>query len=83
MLAVLPQFVHPWNGSPALQFIILGATMKMTGLVILSAVALTSGAVGGWLARRGAFLVWQERLTGALMVGIGVRLFLAAVTGRR
>ncbi|MBZ9759361.1 LysE family translocator [Mesorhizobium sp. CA8] len=83
MLAVLPQFVHPWGGSPALQFIILGTTMKMMGLVVLSAVALTSGAVGGWLARRGAFLVWQERLAGALMVAIGVRLLLGAMTGGR
>ncbi|TIR15348.1 MAG: LysE family translocator [Mesorhizobium sp.] len=83
MLAVLPQFVHPWSGSPALQFIILGATMKMTGLVILGAVALTSGAVGGWLARRSFFLVWQERLAGALMIAIGVRLLLTAVGGRR
>ncbi|WP_245456486.1 LysE family translocator [Mesorhizobium sp. M2A.F.Ca.ET.043.05.1.1] len=83
MLAVLPQFVHPWSGSPALQFIILGATMKITGLVILGAVALTSGAVGGWLARRNSFLVWQERLAGALMIAIGVRLLLTAVGGRR
>lgn len=83
MLAVLPQFVHPWAGSPALQFIILGTTMKMTGLAILGAVALTSGAVGDWLARRTSFLVWQERLAGALMVAIGARLLLAAVGGRR
>ncbi|WP_292117636.1 LysE family translocator [Mesorhizobium sp.] len=83
MLAVLPQFVHSWSGSPALQFIILGATMKITGLVILGAVALTSGAVGGWLARRNSFLVWQERLAGALMIAIGVRLLLTAVGGRR
>ncbi|RWE74905.1 MAG: LysE family translocator [Mesorhizobium sp.] len=83
MLAVLPQFVHSWSGSPALQFIILGATMKITGLVILGAVALTSGAVGGWLARRNSFLVWQERLAGALMIAIGVRLLLTAVGSRR
>ncbi|RUX21472.1 LysE family translocator [Mesorhizobium sp. M2A.F.Ca.ET.042.01.1.1] len=83
MLAVLPQFVHSWSGSPALQFIILGATMKITGLVILGAVALTSGAVGGWLARRNSFLVWQERLAGALMIAIGVRLLLTTVGGRR
>ncbi|RWC91598.1 MAG: LysE family translocator [Mesorhizobium sp.] len=83
MLAVLPQFVHPSAGSPALQFIVLGATMKMTGMVVLGAVALTSGAIGDWLARRSSLLIWQQRLSGALMVAIGIRLLLAAVSGRR
>lgn len=83
MLAVLPQFVHPWAGPPALQFVILGATMKMMGMVVLGAVALTSGAVGGWLSRRSNFVVWQERLAGAIMVAIGIRLLLAVTSGRR
>jgi hypothetical protein len=34
--AILSQFVHPSAGSPALQFMILGGTMKATGLLILA-----------------------------------------------
>ncbi|TIT04277.1 MAG: LysE family translocator [Mesorhizobium sp.] len=84
MLAVLPQFVHSSTGSPAMQFIVLGATMKATGLVILGAVALASGAVGRWLARNAGFLVWQERLAGAIMIAVGIKLLLAAIIpGRR
>ncbi|TPK38646.1 LysE family translocator [Mesorhizobium sp. B2-5-3] len=83
MLAVLPQFVHPWAGPAALQFVILGTTMKMMGMFVLGAVALTSGAVGGWLSRRSSFVVWQGRLAGAIMVGVGIRLLLAVASGRR
>lgn len=35
------------------------------------------GAVGGWIACRPDDLVWQERLTGVVMVALGVRLLLA------
>nr|WP_254024877.1 LysE family translocator [Mesorhizobium ventifaucium] len=84
MLAVLPQFVHASTGSSAMQFIVLGATMKATGFLVLGAVALASGTVGGWLARNAGFLVWQERLAGAIMIAVGIRLLLAAtIPGRR
>jgi threonine/homoserine/homoserine lactone efflux protein len=55
----------------------LGLTQKATGLVVQGSVALGSGAVGGWLARRTGFLVWQARFTGLVMVGLGLRLLLA------
>jgi threonine/homoserine/homoserine lactone efflux protein len=78
MLAVLPQFVHVSAGSPATQFLVLGATMKATGLLVLGSVALASGAVGGWLARNPLFLLWQQRLAGAIMVALGLKMLLAA-----
>ncbi|WP_287381591.1 LysE family translocator [Mesorhizobium sp.] len=84
MLAVLPQFVHASTGSSAMQFVVLGTTMKATGLLVLGAVAFASGAVGAWLARNSGFLVWQERLAGAIMIAVGIKLLLAAIIpGRR
>jgi threonine/homoserine/homoserine lactone efflux protein len=61
----------------AAQLLVLGLTLKATGLVVQGSVALTSGAVGAWLGRRPRFLVWQERFSGLVMVGLGVRLLLA------
>ncbi|OHV82008.1 LysE family translocator [Rhizobium sp. LCM 4573] len=77
MLAVLPQFVHPSAGSAALQFFVLGATMKLTGLLILGAVALTSGAFKHWMSRNRSFMVWQQRIAGSIMIAFGVRLLLS------
>ena len=80
MLAVLPRFVHASAGSPALQFLIFGTTMKATGLIVLGGVALTSGAAGSWLARHTPLLVWQQRIAGTIMIGLGIRMLLAAFT---
>lgn len=85
MLAILPQFVHPSAGSPALQFVILGGSMKATGLLILGAVALTSGAFSSWLARNRPIMVWQQRIAGTIMIALGIRLLLpgdASISGR-
>jgi threonine/homoserine/homoserine lactone efflux protein len=77
MFAFLPQFVSPNRGSVAAQLLVLGLTQKATGLIVQGSVALASGSVGAWLARRPGFLIWQERFTGLVMVGLGVRLLLA------
>lgn len=77
MFAFLPQFVSPNRGSVAAQLLVLGLTHKATGLLVQGSVALASGAVGGWLARRTGFLIWQERFTGVVMVGLGLRLLLS------
>ncbi|XEN33975.1 threonine/homoserine/homoserine lactone efflux protein (plasmid) [Ensifer sp. WSM1721] len=77
MLAILPQFVQPSAGSPALQFFILGGTMKFSGLLVLSAVALTSGAFSGWLSRNTSFVLWQQRVAGSIMIALGIRLLLS------
>ncbi|WP_437409383.1 LysE family translocator [Sinorhizobium meliloti] len=74
MLAILPQFVHPSAGSPALQFAIMAGTMKATGLLILGTAALASGAFSGWLARNRPIMVWQQRIAGTIMVALGIRL---------
>ncbi|AEG09157.1 LysE family translocator [Sinorhizobium meliloti] len=79
MLAILPQFVEPSAGSPALQFFILGVTMKATGLLVLGAVALTSGTFSNWLSHSSAFVAWQQRIAGSIMVALGIRLLLSPV----
>jgi hypothetical protein len=66
----------PNRGSVAAQLLVLGLTQEATVLVVQGAVALVSGAVGGWLARRPGFLVWQERFTGLVIIGLDIRLLL-------
>jgi threonine/homoserine/homoserine lactone efflux protein len=70
MLALLPQFVTPGAAPLAMQFIVLGITMKAVGLVVLGTVAIASGSVGGWLGRRPGILAWQMRGAGLVMIGL-------------
>ena len=74
LLAFLPQFVDTARGHVTLQLLVLGVVMKLTALLVEGSIALASGAVGNWLAKRPRFVQWQVRGTGAVMVLLGIRL---------
>lgn len=76
LLAFLPQFVRPENGSVMLQFIVLGVIMRVVALAVESGLALVSGTIGGWLRRSQRLHLWLERLAGSLLVAVGLRLVL-------
>jgi threonine/homoserine/homoserine lactone efflux protein len=82
MLAFLPQFVDPAQGSVTVQLLVLGATQKATGLAVLGATAVASGTAGSFLARRPGFVIWQQRIAGAVMIALGLRLVVAGALGR-
>ncbi|MFG1698495.1 LysE family translocator [Nonomuraea sp. NPDC049309] len=50
-LALLPQFVDPRAGSPALQVVVLGLTLLLVGLISDVVYAVTAGAIGRRLTR--------------------------------
>jgi len=79
-LAFLPQFVDPRRGAPALQVLALGLLFDTTGTVVNLAVAMGSSGAATRLRRNASGVRWLERATGALFVGIGLRL---ALTGRK
>ncbi len=74
LLAFLPQFVDPDRGSITTQLVVLGIVHKAVGFCVDSGVALVSGTAGNWLRRRQAFVKWQERFVGCVLVTLGVRL---------
>ncbi len=77
MLAFLPQFVDPSsNWSVTAQLVALGTMQKLSGFAISGTVAIGAGGLGQWIARRPHLIVWQKRFTGAVMVGLGLRLAL-------
>ncbi|RPE81049.1 LysE family translocator [Vulcaniibacterium tengchongense] len=73
-LAFLPQFVHPERGLVWLQFLVLGALLALVGLCNDLALSFAVGRFGRRL--RGGAGPWTRRLTGALFVGLGLRLAL-------
>jgi threonine/homoserine/homoserine lactone efflux protein len=75
-LAFLPQFVDPARGQPLLQFLILGLTFAVLGFVGDSAVALLADGARHRLREAPAWAIWRERVTGAVLVGLGLRLAL-------
>jgi threonine/homoserine/homoserine lactone efflux protein len=40
----------------------------------LGSVAMASGTFGNWLSKHPGFIKWQERFTGVVMIGLGIRM---------
>lgn len=74
MIAFLPQFVDPNGGSVTLQLLLLGATQKMTGVLVLGSYAIASGSIGAWIMDRPRVRLWQQRIAGCFIVGLGIRM---------
>ena len=76
-VALLPQFVDRTRGNVLAQFVALGAIVAVIGLLVGLALALviTREIVRTWLwsDRAGR---WQNRVTGAVLFGLGVRVAL-------
>lgn len=77
MFTFLPLFIDPYAGPVWLQLFILGSMQKLAGVFSLGSVALASGTIGHFLHRWPDLLAWQERFTGAVLLGLGVRLLLS------
>jgi threonine/homoserine/homoserine lactone efflux protein len=71
-LAFLPQFVRPERGAVFIQFAVLGLVLATLGVIGDSIVAVIAGRTG----RKMAAGAWRERLTGSVLVALGVRLAL-------
>ncbi|MCA0046373.1 LysE family translocator [Mesorhizobium sp. B283B1A] len=82
MVAFLPQFVDPHRGFVTLQLVLLGATQKITGVLVLGTYALASGAIGAWIMRHPRARLWQQRLAGFFIIGLGVRMVIGGSTSR-
>jgi threonine/homoserine/homoserine lactone efflux protein len=77
MFTFLPLFVDPHAGPVWLQLLVLGSIQKLVGIFSLGGVALASGTVGHALHRFPKLLAWQERFTGIVLLGLGIRLLLS------
>lgn len=70
--AFLPQFIDPTKGTAAMQFLALGTLFFFLALLIDLLYAASSGAIGGWLARRPSFLRRHRYFTGSVYLALGV-----------
>jgi len=77
-LAFLPQFVDPLKGSPAVQILLLGTWFNLSGTLVNIIVALVFGRMGSWLSRSPWFTRWQGRLTGLVLLSLGLKIALGS-----
>ena len=77
-LAFLPQFIHPEKGNTAMQILLLGLWFNFSGTVVNIIVAMLFGKLGNWLSDKQAFIKWQNKVTGLLLIGLGIKVALSS-----
>jgi threonine/homoserine/homoserine lactone efflux protein len=75
-LAFLPQFVNPPRGFAFWQFLTLGVILALLDTGYETLLAIVASTLSQRLIPNPHFMLWRQRLTGAVLVGLGVRLAL-------
>jgi threonine/homoserine/homoserine lactone efflux protein len=75
-LAFLPQFVKPGAVHPTVSVFVLGLVFAGLTFLIKGPVGLAAGILSGWLRSRPASLTWLYRTSGAVLIGLGLKLAL-------
>lgn len=74
--AFLPQFVRPGAAHPTLSVFALGLAFAGLTFLVKGPVGLGAGGLSDWLRARPHALAWLYRTSGAVLVGLGLKLAL-------
>ena len=72
--AFLPQFVDPASAHPARDLVLLGVLYAVLAFPVKAGVGLVAGGLSERMARNPGALAWVNRASGAVLVGLGLRL---------
>ncbi|PTT87060.1 hypothetical protein DBR42_12440, partial [Pelomonas sp. HMWF004] len=78
-LAVLPQFIEPAQGRPALQAAMLGLVSIASGTAVNLCTAALAGRARGWLLVQPRLFRRFQQLAGGALIGIGLKVALERV----
>jgi len=77
-LAFLPQFIDIKTGDTKWQILLLGTWFNISGTIVNIIVAFIFGRMGNWFAKRQGFLNWQNKFTGLVLFGLGIKVALSS-----
>ena len=72
--AFLPQFVSPTAQHPTLTILALGIAFALLTFLVKAPIGLFAGTLSGWLRSRPGVLTWIYRSSGAILIGLGIKL---------
>ncbi len=77
-LAFLPQFINVDSNNSAWQIFFLGGWFNIQGTLINIIIAMLFGKIGKWLSNSPRFILWQQKITGIVLVGLGIKVALTS-----
>ena len=75
-LALLPQFVHPENGAPIIQFLILGLIFVVLSVIYITLLVLSMRPLGQLIKRISWIGRWSGKFVGTIYIGLCVKVAL-------
>ena len=75
-LSFLPQFIDPHSSHVKEEIAFLGLWFDLQGTLVLVLVATVTGFFSQVLQKNAAFWGWQNKITGLILLGLGVRMML-------
>jgi threonine/homoserine/homoserine lactone efflux protein len=76
-LAFLPQFINTKTGNATEQILFLGVWFNVGGTLVNIIVAILFGKIGKLLSKSGKFVQWQKRITGSILIALGIKVALS------
>ena len=76
-LAFLPQFLTNTENA-SLKILFLGMWFNAGGTAVNLLVAVLFGKIGAFLSQSPRFILWQERITGAILIVLGIKVALSS-----
>jgi threonine/homoserine/homoserine lactone efflux protein len=77
-LAFLPQFINVREGNSAMQILFLGIWFDVGGTIVNIIVSLLFGKIGKWMQKSSSFIQWQKRITGSILIALGIKVALSS-----
>lgn len=77
-LAFLPQFIDMNSGHTQWQILFLGTWFNVSGTLVNILVAVLFGKLGNWLSKSPRFILIQEKLTGLILIALGIKVALSS-----
>lgn len=77
-LAFLPQFITIHNGNTSFQIFFLGTWFDLVGTLVNILVAVLFGKVSALLSGSPVFVQGQKRITGFILIGLGIKIALSS-----
>lgn len=73
-LSLLPQFIHPANGSVLVQALVLGSVQIVVSVAVNAMMSFSAGSISNFLTAKPGFATVQRWIMGTVLAGLAVRM---------
>ena len=73
-LSLLPQFIHPANGSVLAQALVLGSVQIVVSVAVNATMSFSAGSISTFLTAKPGFATVQRWIMGTVLAGLAVRM---------